>query len=297
MAIFISNALYIQNYVYPYVPIPYIVRNKQLIGWTSYYPVNQVSSADTAAGYSAASVWSADTYTRWKSLPAGGAATERVLRFNIPAGSAPVDYIGIAGHNFSDIGAAYQLFSSVDNVNWEPVHDARTPADNKAIIEFFDAVSVPQYELRITIPTGQSGASIAHIKLGGITQLQRPSWQGVVPAGMDKRVEKIGSKSYSGQHLGSVLVSRGSSFSIEQKNNTVDFVRSKNLQDFFKHARDLIKLSAGPTETFFYAWRPDDHPDEVQYCGATMKFDPPSNTTGTTSGGLMQWSMSGDAFE
>jgi len=82
-------------------------------------------------------------------------------------------------------------------------------------------------------------------------------------------------------------------FNITQENNTPEFVRSTGLQNFFKHAHRLIKLSEGPTETFFYSWRPSEYPNEIQYCGETTSFDPPTNAR---SNGMMNWSMKGDAF-
>lgn len=289
MAIFISNALYLAAIG---GGATYIVRNKPLIGWQSLYDVDGVTSSDSVDGFPASAVWSGDTYTRWKSPASGLTPFERSLTF-VKSGDGDVDYIGIAGHNLGANSISYRLFSSADGISYTPVFIEKTPSDNSAIIEHFDANPGPYFKLVFNVPASTDGATVAHVKLGRILQLQRPRYVGDVPGGMDTQVEKIASKSYSGQHLGSVLISQGNKFSITQENNTPDFIRSDALQNFFSHAHLLRKLSNGPTETFFFAWRPDDLPLEVQYCGETTSFSPPTNQR---ANGLMQWSMSGDAY-
>lgn len=291
MAIFITNMLYLAAIA----PAPYVVRNRPLIGWSSFYNVDDVSSGDTAGSYSPASIWSGDTYTKWVSTPAGAPGAypnTKYIDFNNPS-DAEIDYVGIAGHNLGSAGISYSLLG-YDGSAWIPITPTRTPDDNAAITEHFDPVTYGTYRLALNQPDGAPGAAIAHVKLGNILQLQRPRYVGDVPGGMDIQVEKIASKSYSGQHLGSVLVSQGNKFSITQENNTAAFCRSSSLQYFFKHARQLQKLSNGPVETFFFAWRPDDYPLEIQYCGETTSFSPPTNQR---NNGMMQWSMSGNAYE
>ncbi|MES2180797.1 MAG: hypothetical protein V4493_01715 [Pseudomonadota bacterium] len=283
MAIFISNALYLAH----------VVRNRPQIGWSSFYLPSGVSASETEEGYSAAAVWSGDTYSKWKSPPSGMTSFERSLTFT-KSGTGVIDYLGIAGHNMGDNGISYQLFSSLDGVSWSAVFPARIPADNKSIIEYFDTNIDLYFILVFVVPALTDGIVIAHVKLGKILHLQRPRYVGDVPGGMDNKVEKIASKSYSGQHLGSVLISQGNSFKITQENNTAAFCRCSALQNFFKHAHLLQKLSDGPTETFFYAWRPEGYPLEVQYCGETTSFSPPTNQL---ANGMMQWSMGGDAYE
>jgi len=294
MAIFISNMLYL-------AAIggggggggaTYIVRNKPLIGWQSLYDVGDVTASEFVDGFPASAVWSGDTYTRWKSPASGLTSFERSLTF-FKSGSGSVDYVGIAGHNLGDNEISYQLFSSTDGVSWTDETPARVPVDNSAIIEHFDSVVGPYFKLVFVVPAETEGVTVAHVKIGRILQLERPRYVGDIPAGMDTQVEKIASKSYSGQHLGSVLISQGNKFSITQENNTPGFIRAPALQNFFRHAHLLQKLSNGPTETFFFAWRPDDLPLEVQYCGETTSFNAPTNQR---ANGLMQWSMSGDAY-
>lgn len=289
MAIFISNMLYIASVA----PAPFVVRNKPLIGWNSFYDVSGVSSPHTVDGFPVSSVWSGDTYTKWRSSSAGpGAPESKYLIFEMADGDN-IDYVGIAGHDMGTKGIGYFIQKSDDGSTWVDITDERIPDDNSAIVEFFDSTDSAYFRIVFVVPPLSEGVYVAHVKIGRMLQLERPRYVGDIPGGMDTQVEKIASKSYSGQHLGSVLISQGNKFIITQENNTPTFVRSSALQNFFSHAHLLRKLSNGPTETFFYAWRPDDYPLEVQYCGETTSFNAPANQR---SNGMMQWSMSGDAY-
>lgn len=291
MAIYISNSIYLAAAAG--------APNRPLIGWHSVFNLSGVSPNFELdfAGQGQTNVWSPDTYTAWTATNTDDEDSgDCGIVFAV---DSSVNYYGIAGHNLGSIGAYYQWqHRNEANDGWVGVTTFRIVADDKAIIDYVDDAipNLGRVRLFISVPASQS-VRIAHIKIGNILQLESPVWTGVTPAGMDTRTEKIGSKSYAGQHLGSVLISQGEGFNIQQEHNTVNFVRSNALQNFFKHANQLIKLSNGPVETFFYAWRPTTNPLEVQYCGKTNDFSPPTNQIGTASGGLMQWSMSGDAFK
>jgi hypothetical protein len=287
MAIYITNALYLSAIAMGGDP------NLPLIGWQSVISQANISAAELPdAGYPISNIWSADTYTKWRSTNSGGSPTNLTILFYNPDLLA-VDYIGIAGHNLGTIGAPF-VFQYYDGAAWQDCGDGPRIADNDApILDFFDGITALYFKLVITVAAGDT-AQISHAKVGKVLKLSRPRYVGEIPGGMGKIVEKIGSKSYAGQHLGSVLISQGDKFNITQENIKPEFIRSQAMQDFFAHAYLLQKKSAGPVETFFYAWRPGEYPLEVQYCGETTKFDQPSNQR---SNGMMQWSMSGDAFQ
>lgn len=283
MAIYISNALYLESAG---------MSNNPLIGWGSCFTPAAVTSVDSEAGYSASAVWSADTYSYWQSKPAGvsgGSFSPALIIEN--TNSYSIDYIAFA---WQGDDADFICEYSDDLITWLQCDSAgtREMKANMPVMHYFNAVT-PAY-IRITFGIAfQHVARVAHLKVGNALVLQRPRYVGDIPGGMNISVQKIGSKSYAGQHLGSILISQGESFSIVQENNTPEFVRSTGLQNFFKHAHRLMKLSEGPVETFFYAWRPNNYPNEIQYCGEITSFDPPTNSR---SNGMMNWSMKGDAF-
>lgn len=288
MPIFISNSSYLSG----------DDNNRPFVGWHSVLLPSSASNDVSLPiiGLGELNLWSPDTYTKWVATNGGGSSVQCGIIFNI---GESVDYYGIAGHNFGDIGATYrwQVLDAPAG-SWVDLTTPRLLSDNRSIIDYVNP-SIPIdniARLLITVPAGKT-VRIAHVKIGLILQLQRRIWTGEVPSGMDKRVDKVSSKSYSGAHLGSIVISRGNAFAINQENNTVEFVRTNQLQNFFKHSIELIQIANGAPETFFYAWRPDSHPYEVQYCTTVNDFSPPSNSKPTSSGGLMRWSMSGSALE
>lgn len=283
MPVFISNDLYLTG-------TGSAIRNRPIILWESQVLPAGYSSTSFSAGFPASSMWSGDTYSRWMS----DFATLETVTLNIQKfGTANADCIGIAGHNLFKEGINYRIFTSANNVTFTPITPVRVPVNDRTILEYFDATPNLFFRIEFYV-TGINKVSIAHIKLGEALVLQRPKYVGETPSIIQKRVEKISSKSFSGQHLGSVLVSQGDSFHIAQDNNTALFVRTKKVQDFFAHAHLLQKKSNGCVETFFYAWRPSDYPLEVQYCGETKDFNAPKNQR---NNGMVEWSMSGDAFQ
>jgi len=282
LAIYISNALYLSANLAGDNP------NRAIIGWHSIYARGEVLSSATADGFYASNVWSGDTYSKWRSV----VSTSGVLLVVENSSAEAVNYVGIAGHNFFTAGIQYRLIAVSGGV-YNYLTGFKSVTDSAPIIEYFDSVYADQFFFEFNVPAFQY-VEIAHVKVGRVFRLQRPRYVGDVPAGMGKTVEKIGSKSFAGQHLGSVLISQGDKFSITQENNTPDFIRSTDFKNFIAHSHLLQKKSAGCVETFFYAWRPEEYPLEVQYCGEVTNFTPPTNQR---SNGMMQWSMSGDAFE
>lgn len=285
MAIYITNALYLSAIAMGGDP------NLPLIGWQSIASQANIAAGGSDAGYPISNVWSGDTYTRWRHTNSGGSPAGVAIIFYNPELLA-VDYIGMARHNLGSAGISFNC--RYFDGTW---HDCgagpRIPGDDTPIMDHFDGRTAIYFSIEFMIPAG-AFVEVAHAKVGKVLKLSRPRYVGEIPGGMGKTVEKIGSKSYAGQHLGSVLISQGDKFNITQENVKPEFIRSQSMQDFFAHSYLLQKKSAGPVETFFFAWRPGEYPLEVQYCGEITKFDQPSNQR---SNGMMQWSMSGDAFQ
>jgi hypothetical protein len=287
MAIYISNNLYLAD-------VEAGNANRPLIGWHSIF---LPASVTASSGINQSAVWSPDTYSYWESDIFDPTSVTHTL--TITTAGSPVDYIGVVGHNIGTLGATYSVDGSNNGTTWVEVVADRIMATNDPFLDYFDTKTYAFYRLSISVPSGAplTPVVISHVKIGQIFKLERPVWQGEIPGGMDTKIEKISSKSHSGKFLGSSVVSRGEAYSISQKNNSVAFIRSSGFRNFINHAHMLNKIANGPVETFFYAWRPTTHPSEIQYCGNVMEFSPPSNQQGTSTHGLMQWSMSGDAFK
>lgn len=282
--LYISNALYLAG-----VASNADTANRPLIGWKSVLTVNDFESED---GEGAGVLWSPSTYTTWESVAKTGDDIEFIVNLNNPTAS-PVDYVGIAGHNFHVIHVFYRIQHSFDGVTWFNTTTLGLSSDGGAIFLHFNSVTALYFRLYITTSTDEEiNVSIAHIRMGQVLMLQREMYVGISPFTLNKRVEKVVTVSDGGKYLGSVATSTVNLYSIPQLDNLPDFVREE-IDDFLDHC-DLIGPSwnNGPDGTFFAAWRPGEYPDEVLYCHPPTQLQRPVNQR---NNGMMQWSISGEA--
>ena len=237
-------------------------------------------------------MWSPDTYTFWQGEPQEG-ATEHTIQLANPAGEV-VDYLGLVGHNLDAAGVVIHLEHSFDGGGtWEPTTPPVSPSRQAAIMIHFDPISAHNLRLRIT----SNGAfnyrpRIAHLRLGPVLRLQRKMYVGISPFTHNKRVDKIVTVSDNGKYLGSRARSTINLYTIRQPDNTAAFIRT-HITPFLDHAELIGQTdNAGPSGTFFAAWRPWEYPDEVLYCHPPEQIERPSNQR---PNGMVQWSISGEA--
>lgn len=296
MSVYISNALYLQTISQQ------DAYDRPILGWHSVVRPQDITVSGTgtsgAGGENVAAMWSPDTYTFWRGSQFHSSNTSNIYITLANPGAALVDYVGIAGHNFSDGGFepfSFQMQHSFNGTSWTNTTGLVLTSNTSAIMLHFNALHAPFHRLRIVVPPLPSGQNarvqVAHIRMGRMLRLQRKIYVGVTPFTLDKRVEKIVSVSDSGKYLGTRVKSIHNLYSINQENNNPAWVRT-HIVPFLDHA-ELIKSSgAGPAGTFFAAWRPESYPDEVLYC------HPPSNITRPNNqrpNGMMRWSISGEA--
>lgn len=297
MSIYLSNALYVSYGQQP------ASRNRPTIGWKSVLRPSDITVDYAHAGDANQRVmWSPDTYSYWQSA-AVFSATPLTCYINLSnPGGAPVDYVGIAGHNFgsNSTGTGYVLNCqhSFDGTTWVDTTPAIIPADNRAIMLQFEPLLAQYFRLKVVSSAwesqpGRTGVvfSIAHLRMGESLRLQMPIYVGASPFLLDKKVEKITSVSDNGKYLGTMLKSVVHKYAFTQKNNSPDFIR-QSIAPFLDHC-DLIGGGGnGPKGSFFAAWRPYDYPDEVLYCHPPSSIDRPENQR---SNGMMGFSLSGEA--
>jgi hypothetical protein len=293
--------IYISQDLYLSAPITADLVNRPLVGYKSVLrPLDfSVQFDGPVVGPDPSIMWSPDTYSffaRSFSDTAPGGASTFIDMAN--PGSEPVDYIGIARHNFGTRGYAVSVEHSFDGSEWVASTNPAIPPNNKSIFIVFVEQTAPFWRLRISYTTGGSAQiiqyQIAHIKLGKAIRFARPRYVGEIPSGMDYQVEMIRSKSDSGQIVSSVLTSSHLPYNITQNHTDPQFVR-QTINPFLRHCQ-LLEPTAGngPRGTFFYAWRPEDYPNELMYCDTPTSVSNPSNQL---SNGLMEFSLSGTGVE
>lgn len=290
MTINISNSGYLAQ----------AVKNRPVVGWHSIVGPTGFSSENTETGSSAGNLWSPDTYTFWES---DGASAAEIIVINVP-NNEPVNYFAICGHNFADHGfspnfggGAYYvrvlMQYSDDGFDWTTIEgsEIRVSKDGP-VMSYFDDSEHSFFRLFISMVgtvDGSVNTKISHIRAGQALILERPYFVGNSPN--DKQVEKVVNQSDNGRYLGSTLVSVTRPYSIPQENNSNTFVR-QYVDDFLDHCELVLEDQAGPLGSFFYAWRPEEFPDDTYYCHAPTNVSRPEYQRPNK---MMQWSISGVA--
>lgn len=285
--IYISNNLFLTGLAEG------INANNPLIGWHSILrPWDIVADEDPEnPGRLAVNMWNPDTASVWSgesqaSFPAPISVDYEILLNN--PNNEVVDYLGIAKHNFGTQGYTYRFQESTDGGNtWGTITGPKIFGNDNAIIEYFEPRTSGLFRILLQ-KTGNIviGPIIAHIKLGEIMVLQRRIYVGHRPATLSRKVKRITNGSESGQYLGQEIVRSYYTASLEQRNNTPEYVRQE-VKPFIDHVNGHNVVSDTAPSTFFFAWRPGDYPDEVIYAWTRDNIEPENEQ----SNGLMKWSF------
>jgi hypothetical protein len=288
MSIYISNEIFLAG-----LPADGINENNGLILWDSILtPSDFQASGDP--GFPARNMWTPDTYQYWLgvgsiAMPANTLSDHVVLS---NGGNEIVNCLGIARHNFGTEQYVFVFQESTDGgSNWTDITEPKVVPDDKPILEFFDDTNAGLFRIRLTkFTTLFRQPIIAHVKLGKALVLQRRTFLGHAPATLSKDVSRTQMTSESGQYLGQIITRSFRSGSIDQENNTADYVR-ENIAPFINHINGHNEQNDTAPATFFYAWRPGDYPDEVVYAWTEDNVKPQNSATYGGGGGLMSWSL------
>jgi hypothetical protein len=220
------------------------------IGFETVCTAFNVSASSEAAGFPANAAVTPLTYERWQPelLPAW---------FKCDAGEAiDVDYVGLAGHNFSDVGAVVTVQHSANDVDWVDFADF-SPGDNSPLM-FVAATVITARYWRVTISGPGDVPFVGTIYIGTALAMQRPIYGGHSPITLSRKTRTTPNTSDAGQFLGRSTVRKGVATSYSWLNLTAEWYR-KYFDPFAKVARE---------NAFFIAWRPATFPSEVGFCWA-----------------------------
>jgi hypothetical protein len=188
-----------------------------------------------------------NTNLRWESQ----SSDEQYLTSEFDVNSS-VDYLAIAGHNFGESGAAVSVEVLVSAV-WTEVVEPNVLGDNNPTILKFDEVSCDGVRLKMASSTFTPTVTVL---FSGLTlQLQRNIYVGHSPIEFGRNNSVVTGMSESGQFIGRIVIGKEHNTVVDMENITPQFYRDK-IDTFFKNA---------PENTFFFAWRPMQYPNEVSY--------------------------------
>lgn len=225
------------------------------IGYESFCTTSNVTASSEAAGFPAISAVNPLTYDQWRpsAVPATWTCTL--------ASAQDADYIGIAGHNLSTVGAVVAVEYSFDGSTWVELEQL-SPADNSPIMLIFSTITALAW--RLSIVSADSAPQIGAIYIGEALVMQRQIYGGHSPVTLSRQTELSPNRSEGGQWLGRSIVRKGVATSYEWKNLTALWYR-QNFDAFVKVAR---------TRPFFIAWYPSKYPQEVGFVWTTGDIQP-----------------------
>lgn len=190
-----------------------------------------------------------------------------------------LDYLGIARHNLETVAEIKIEFNVAGT--YYTVFDWNSVEFEKQVMLYFFNIATPD-SVRLSIRNNTVAPKIAVLYIGQATVIPRKIYVGHTPITMGINRSVIGGMSESGQYLGHVTRRRSLSSKVELKNLNPLWYR-ENLQQFF---------STPTRQPFFWAWRPEQYPDEVGYAWLT-KDATPSNQR---SNGMMEISFDMEAI-
>jgi hypothetical protein len=236
--------------------------NNPVIGWHNLANTGNVLASYNASGYPATNAANPSTDQVWKSSNSSVGQAFNIFHDAVEQ----IDYVGVAQHNFGSAGISVKLqaYNSLSGGNpvWFDLTSYAIPADDQPIIFRFTPQSLIGVRLNM-VPDGVA-PSIGVVYVGKLLVLPRPIYVGHTPITLSRDTVATTAQSQSGRFLGRVILERAVSTAVQ----LVQLPRG--------WYRDYMKPFTAFAEEnpFFFAWRPQEFPDEVGYVWLTKDPKP-----------------------
>jgi hypothetical protein len=224
------------------------LRNSR-IGYQSITFGKTPTASSTEGGFSALAPTYPTTYEYWKpsAIPATWAIDNTT--------EAVCDYAGVVG----DIeGTTIQVQSSDDGTTW--VTQVEGVATKKVAMFLFEEVGARYWRLRFV----NNAPKVSVIYIGKALTMQRSIYAGHTPITLSRSTTYDNTLSENGQFLGRSIIRGGVATGASYQHLTADWYRA-NFDPFVKAARE---------RPFFFAWRPNQYPEEVGYVWTSGDIQP-----------------------
>jgi len=235
-----------------------------IICWRDVVTVVNVS-AESDPDFPASNVANPSTALKWKH-DATESPESAIEYFRIDvSGAQTINYVAIAGHNFSTAGVAVGLEIATDS---SPIGGGGgvitpfVPNDNSPIIFLFTSpdaespMSASNIEdLRIILVTGTSPAEMAVVYAGEYTVFEQGIQADHTPLPLAEEREIVSGRSENGAFLGRITIS-------SQARSNASFA---NLSKAWVRAQLMPFLEFAAENPFFYAWSPLTYPEETGF--------------------------------
>lgn len=251
-------------------PAPGLDLNAPIIGYQSLLTRNNVTADYEDADFPAVNLSSPMTTYKWKST---SILTQYVTIDTSP--DDPVDYIGLARHNFGSTQCSVEVQALIDG-SWVTVFaEAMLGSDSPAILRIEETYA-EAFRLKLN-PSGDIPPQLAVIFVGKLLVMARRIYVGHTPLPYGKSLEVTTGEAESGDYQGRIVTKRKLDTTANFQNLTPSWYRTY-MAPFIEAVED---------QAFFFGWRPYTYPTEVGY--AWIKGNP--QPTNQRSNGMMQISV------
>lgn len=169
----------------------------------------------------------------------------------------PIDYVGIAEHNLGSTGCQVSIegYSELDEGEpvWFELVESALLADDQPAIFRFEPQSLIGVRLKMTPDDTEPAIGVVYV--GKLLVLPRPIYVGHTPITLGRNSQVMSAMSESGKFLGRVVMSESVSTSIQLQHLPRGWYRTY-MKPFTDYAVE---------NPFFFAWRPQEFPNEVGY--------------------------------
>jgi hypothetical protein len=222
-----------------------------IIGWRNVVTASTIVADTEEASFPASNLANPATHLEWRAAD----TTEQYLTITTNEVD-PIDYIGIARHNFFTAEIAPSIEGFIDGV-WTEIVDQFMPPNDGPLICRYALQSLAQ--VRIKLPAGSAAARAAVVYAGKLTPLERRIWVGHTPLVHGRKSSVSTGVSESGNFLGRTVTGAWRESTIPLSLLSPDFYRSY-IDPF---------LAVVASRPFFFAHRPQTYPREAGYCWIT----------------------------
>jgi hypothetical protein len=245
-----------------------------IIGYRNIVTVDNIAATSAEADYPVTNLANPATYPdmRWEA-----AALTATQYLTITTGSAdPIDYVGIAGHNFGTAEIEV-VVEGDDGGGYDELTDPVMPGDDSPLLFRFTPASYQGVRLKMTVDAVEPRAAVMHV--GKLLVLPRKIWQDHTPINFGRRQKVVNGMSDGGHFLGSILLGSWNEGRI--KTSLI------SPADYREDIDDWMRAAVFDRVCFFFGWRPETYPNDIGYCWATNDAQP-KNASGH---GLTEFDM------
>lgn len=235
-----------------------------LILWRNIATATNIAADSAHADYPVTNLVNPSTLEEWRASAAGDVEITVT-----PLSADDMDGVGLARHNFGTAGISVEVGYYDETDTWESLAGPQVPPNDEPLMFRFTAQ--PVEVLTIRLASGSEAARAAVLYAGKLLVVERGYDVGpeVTPPRFARKTEVASGRSVRGDFLGRIVLS--------QWLEGAEFTFSHFRPDWYRTHFDPFVLAAQRDTPFFFAWSPENYPDEVAYCWLSEDPVPATN--------------------